>query len=232
MTTTQRAKKELIHNLLILIEGAVIFLVIFLSVMIYANWDAFKSEITYAVKTKTEPTIIATPTATPTPIAEAINEPAHIVIDKINVDAPIQWNIPAESTIDALSHGVAHLDGSAKLGEIGNLFITGHSSDYAWKKNPYAAVFSLLPKLIVGDEISIRENGKIYLYRVTQTKIVNPNQVEVAAPTKTPFITLMTCYPIGSTKQRFIVQAALISSPDKPTAITATPFTVPEFRFR
>jgi LPXTG-site transpeptidase (sortase) family protein len=234
---TDRHKKQKLHNLFIATEGLVIFTLIFLSIMIYANWAAVVNEIGYAAQPKSTPVpttpstpIVATPaTPTPTPIVE----PAHIVIDKISVDAPIQWDIPVNDTVEALNHGLAHLDGSARPGEVGNLFLTGHSSDYVWKKNPYAAVFSLLPKLAAGDVFSIRENGSEYIYRVSETKIVNPDQVEVAAPTENSMATLMTCYPIGSTRQRFVVQADLISSPTLASKKTSsTPQTLPEIRFR
>ncbi len=128
---------------------------------------------------------------------------------------------------------MAHLAGSARLGQIGNVFITGHSSDYVWKHNPYSAAFALLPKLKSGDIITIRENGKAYVYKVAQTQIVNPNQVEVTKPTTSAVLTLMTCYPVGTTRQRFIVQASLVSSPEKPVpADQLETYTVPEIKFR
>jgi LPXTG-site transpeptidase (sortase) family protein len=230
-----KRNKERLQNIFIAIEGLVIFTILFLSIMIFANWDAVANEVRYTTTAKTIPT--PTPSSTPTvatpPTPAPIDEPAHIIIDKIKVDSPIQWNIPVDATVDALNHGVAHLDGSANLGEIGNLFLTGHSSDYYWKKNPYAAIFSLLPKLAIGDTFMIRENGSEYIYRVNETKIVNPNQVEVAAPTTNSIATLMTCYPIGSTRQRFIVRADLISNPaltDKKAPSSTQ--TLPEIRFR
>lgn len=233
---TRPHRKQKLQNFFILLEGLVIFISLFLAILIFANWSAFVNELRYITKAQTisptptsAPTIEPQATETPSPIIE----PAHIIIDKIAVDAPIQWNIPVESTVEALSRGIAHLSGSAQLGEVGNLFLTGHSSDYVWKNNPYASVFSLLPKLVPGDSIIIRENGKEYTYRVSETKIVNPNQVEVAAPTTNSIVTLMTCYPIGSTRQRFIVHADLVSSPlitEKKSVIETK--TLPEIRFR
>ncbi len=52
-----------------------------------------------------------------------------------------------------------------------------------------------------------------YHYRVTKTQIVDPDDVWVLAPTPTPTITLITCYPfsfVGNAPQRFIVQAELV----------------------
>ena len=52
-----------------------------------------------------------------------------------------------------------------------------------------------------------------YHYRVTKTHIVDPDDVWVIAPTDTPTITLITCYPfsfVGNAPRRFIVQAELV----------------------
>lgn len=226
-------KKQQLYRLLVSLVGLCVFLGVLIGVLLYANWPAVKNELTYAFN---KPVIETSPTPTatvlPTPIA--IKEPAHIVISKIGVDVAVQWDVDAADTIPALDYGVAHLKGSARLGQVGNVFITGHSSDYAWKKNPFAAVFSLLPKLVPGDTITVRENGQAFVYRVTSTRIVKPTQVEVANATSTPVLTLMTCYPIGTTRDRYIVQADLISSPQtvQPTAQNNSTQSVPVINFR
>ena len=53
------------------------------------------------------------------------------------------------------------------------------------------------------------------VYRVSQTEIVNPEDVRVLRPTGQPALTLVTCYPfyyIGSAPRRFIVHATLQKS--------------------
>lgn len=224
-----RKKNNSLHNAYIATVGAVVFVGVLMFIFALANWPAIKSEFNYFVYSNTKPSPNPSTSPTPTPITEA----PHIIIDKIQVDAPITWDVSAEATLDALNHGVSHLGGTARPGELGNTFITGHSSDYVWKNNPYAATFALVPKLAYGDRVIIRENGKSYIYKVMQTRIVNPDQVEVVKPTTTPVLTLMTCYPVGTTRQRFIVHAALISSPDTPRAATHNGTTVvPEIKFR
>lgn len=224
--STRRTK---LHTIFMLTSGITVFLGIFLLFYVYTNWSAFQSELAFATK-KPTPSPTATVTITPSPVPTY--EPAHIMIEKIGVDTPLHWNVAAEDTLTYLDKGVAHLKGTAAPGQIGNMFVTGHSSDYVWKRNPYAAVFALLPKLAVGDSITIREHGKAYVYKVAQTKIVDPDHVEVAQPTTTPVLTLMTCYPIGSTKQRYIIHATLVSSPEKPVASNQDSFTAPTIQFR
>ncbi len=228
----KQRKRDRLHNIFIIVQGLCIFTGLLLLIVAYANWSAFQSELNYSLKKATpsaSPTPNVPPSATPIPIVEA----PHLLIDTIGLDVPISWDVPAELTTDYLNKGVAHLAGSAHLGEVGNLFITGHSSDYVWKHNPYAATFALLPKLKENDTITIRENGQVYTYKVNQTRIVNPDQVEVANQTTTPVLTLMTCYPIGTTRQRFIVHASLVSSPNKVNAAATKPdYTLPEIKFR
>jgi sortase A len=234
----KRRKKQKLYTLFLSLIGLVVFIGVLLGFTIYSNWPAVQNELAYAFRhTETNATPTPSPSAQtktiiPTPIV--VNEPAHIIIDKIGVDVAVQWDIAAEDTIPALDHGVAHLKGSAELGQVGNLFITGHSSDYVWKHNPFAAVFSLLPKLVAGDTITIRQNGQAFVYKVTETKIVHPTQVEVTNATDTPILTLMTCYPIGTSKDRFIVQATLISSPQiiQPTVQNNGSISVPVINFR
>jgi len=47
-------------------------------------------------------------------------------------------------------------------------------------------------------------------YEVESTEIVEPTQTSVEAPTRTPTLTLITCYPfnyVGNAPQRFIIRA-------------------------
>ncbi len=74
-------------------------------------------------------------------------------------------------------------------------------------------LFRPLEKIKMKDEVNVVTSRGEYHYRVTKTQIVNPDDVWVLAPTTTPTITLITCYPfsfVGNAPQRFIVQAELI----------------------
>ena len=74
-------------------------------------------------------------------------------------------------------------------------------------------LFRPLENVRVDDDVRVVTSRGEYRYRVTNTRIVEPNDVWVLAPTETPTITLITCYPfsfVGNAPQRFIVQAALV----------------------
>jgi sortase A len=74
-------------------------------------------------------------------------------------------------------------------------------------------LFRRLEKIRLDDEVLIVTPRGEYHYRVKRTRIVNPNDVSVLAPTRMPTITLITCYPfsfVGNAPQRFVVQAELV----------------------
>ena len=74
-------------------------------------------------------------------------------------------------------------------------------------------LFRPLEKIRIEDDVRIVTARGEYHYRVKKTHIVDPDDVWVIAPTDTPTITLITCYPfsfVGNAPQRFIVQAELV----------------------
>jgi LPXTG-site transpeptidase (sortase) family protein len=74
-------------------------------------------------------------------------------------------------------------------------------------------LFRPLEKIRLDDDVRVVTGHGEYHYRVKQTHIVDPDDVWVIAPTDTPTITLITCYPfsfVGNAPRRFIVQAELV----------------------
>ena len=157
-------------------------------------------------------------------------EPNRIVIPKLELDAPIGWDVPVEQMLERLRDGVTHYAGSAKPGEIGNIFVTGHSSNFWWDKGRFNQVFALLDKLAPNDDIFVSYEGKTYHFVVTRSYIVKPTNIEVLNPSDEPILTLMTCTPVGTTINRLIVQAKQVTANSesanqvaKPTLPTALP---------
>lgn len=139
-----------------------------------------------------------------------------IYIKSISVSAPIAWDVRNESLLVAknLENGVIHLNGTAHPGEIGNVFITGHSSNYLWAPGKYKSVFSLLNQLVVGDLVQIKYKNKDFLYKVSQARVVKPTDLSVMDATDDSVLTLMTCTPVGTSLNRLIITANQIY-PDK-----------------
>jgi len=135
-----------------------------------------------------------------------------IIIPKINVNTKVIKNVnPFNSTEYqiALTHGVAHARGSALPGFPGNVFIFAHSATDWYQANQYNAVFYLINKLESGDQIIIYYQGSKYIYSVNQKKIVNGNEISYLTGLVTDkTLTLMTCWPPGTTLKRLVITAA------------------------
>lgn len=135
---------------------------------------------------------------------------SRLIIPKIRVNAPISWNVSEDDIIKNLENGVAHYKGTALPGELGNVFITGHSSYYLWAGGSYKDVFALLNKLSAGDKIYIQYAGATFTYEVTNQKVVAPDKLDVLEQESENTLTLMTCVPIGTSLNRLIVTAKQI----------------------
>ncbi len=139
-----------------------------------------------------------------------------VVIPKIGANARIIPNIDTSNEreySEALKHGVAQAQGTAFPGEGGHIFLFAHSTDYWWNVSAYNAVFYLLGKLIVGDDVNIFYKGERFVYRVIETKIVDPSEVEyITRKTNQEFLTLQTCWPLGTTFKRLLVFATRVAN--------------------
>ncbi len=131
----------------------------------------------------------------PTPAPE---QAIRIQIPAINVDAPVVQGDGWEQ----LKKGVAQHIGTANPGQTGNLVLSAHN-------DIFGEIFRYLDRLQPGDEIIVFTNQKQYTYVVDGTRVVEPTSVEVMAPTGSPVVTLISCYPYLVDKQRIVVRANL-----------------------
>jgi sortase A len=103
-----------------------------------------------------------------------------------------------------LNRGVGHIEGTALPGECGNVGIAGHRDGF----------FRVLKDVTSGDTIRLVTLGETLGYTVEDIRVVEPEEVQVLAPTSTPVLTLVTCYPfyyVGNAPQRYVVRAGLTS---------------------
>ncbi|HEY5714345.1 MAG TPA: sortase [Candidatus Gracilibacteria bacterium] len=147
----------------------------------------------------------------------------RIYLPRINKNVPLvrvpnhkDWT-KLESVIQSgLQKGVVVHPFSRSPGQLGNFFITGHSSYYTWDKGRFKDVFALLHEVQIGDEIEVFWDGKKYVYEVKEEKIVTPMQVDVLDhPFDRSILSLMTCTPVGTNKKRLVVTAELVGDPLK-----------------
>lgn len=148
-------------------------------------------------------------------INQTVSADPRLIIPKLNVDVPVHFGIQLSEVMSAMNHGVAHYrisGASAFPGEIGNLVITGHSAGDVYSSNPYKYIFSGLERLEDGDLIYVNYNSVRYTYRVTKKEVVEPTDVGALIYTTTkPMLTLVTCTPLGTSRQRLLVTAEQIS---------------------
>ena len=105
---------------------------------------------------------------------------------------------------DELRKGPGHVPSTVLPGQDGTFGISGH-------RTTYGAPFYRLNELTKGDTITVVSREAIYTYTVTRTAIVRPTDVQVLDNVKGPdgkpkaTITLTTCHPRYSARQRLIV---------------------------
>lgn len=133
----------------------------------------------------------------------------QIVIPKLGVDTLV-----VEGTSSAaLRAGAGHYPNTALPGQSGNVAIAGHRTTYG---KPFNRVDELRP----GDEIWLLTPIGDFKYVVSEPPpgwganpyITHPRDWSVVEPTDTPSLTLTTCHPKGSARERLIVRADLVAS--------------------
>ena len=127
----------------------------------------------------------------------------RIKIPDIDVDVVVVEG----TTASALRAGAGHYPATPLPCEIGNVAIAGHRSTYG-------RPFHNVDLLEVGDEITLETPIGKCTYAVSEEPfIVAPRQTDVVANTPSrATLTLTTCHPKGSAKQRLIIKADLVSS--------------------
>lgn len=84
-----------------------------------------------------------------------------------------------------------------------NSVIVGHRFTYTDDN----AVFYHLDKVALGDVIAVYWGGKEFNYRVREVKVVPATAIEIESPTDDAQLTLYTCTPLWSAKDRLVVIA-------------------------
>ena len=143
------------------------------------------------------------PAPAPAPPPPPTGQPvATVRIPRIGVD---KVGVEGVSVADR-KKGPGHYPGTPMPGQAGNAAIAGH-------RTTYGAPFYDLDKLQPGDPIDVTTAQGEFRYEVVETKIVAPSQVEVLEPTGDNRLTLTTCNPRFSARERLIVVARLVGEP-------------------
>ncbi|GGV02370.1 hypothetical protein GCM10010260_43960 [Streptomyces filipinensis] len=153
------------------------------------------------------------PAAAPKPAAYHYGRPFAIMyIPRLG----FTWNKPVlEGTgRDVLAKGLAHYQGTARLGEEGNFAVAGH-------RRTYGDPFEDFPRLRPGDAVVLTDGTTWFTYRIDKGPYKTvPTDVEVIDPVPRKsgytrpgrYLTLTTCDPEWGHSHRLIVWAHLDST--------------------
>ncbi|MBX4188101.1 MAG: sortase [Candidatus Doudnabacteria bacterium] len=174
--------------------------------MLVLNWQYFYIQIKYYTNPPHP--------LPPPPVSESPKgEPNRLTIRSLAIEAPVVYVEQEDERMfqKALRDGVVHYPQTAFPGQPGNVYIFGHSSDFPTTPGNYKNVFALLPKIEAGDEIEVTDQeGNIYVYIVTETKVVSPSDTHVLEQDDSiKQLTLQTSYPVGTALRRFLAVASL-----------------------
>lgn len=150
------------------------------------------------------------------PNAVSPSSAPEIIIPKINLEIPVDFTQTSddENAIqNALENGVVHYPSTVQPGQTGNAAFFGHSSNNIFNPGKYKFAFVLLHELVPGDTFYITYSGKVYVYKVFERLVVDPNDIgvldNIAGHTATA--TLITCDPPGTVLHRLVVVGDQIS---------------------
>ena len=121
------------------------------------------------------------------------------VVGRLTIlSANINHYVVFGATLNKLEYGPGYILGTSLPGTGGNFAIAGH-------RTTYGAPFGNLDKTEVGDSILFQTNTNQYEYVITEVKIVSPEDTYVLGNFGDDRITLSTCHPKFSARQRLVV---------------------------
>ncbi len=156
-------------------------------------------------------TFIESPIRPSSPLPE---RPAtRLVIPALELDIPVTISPIANQTwqVDHLGQDlVGHLEGTASPGDPSNVVLAGHVTIAHNVYGPFAG----LGQLEAGEPIILYTGDQSYTYIMDYRKLVERTDIQVAYPTDTARVTLITCSnwsdELGAYEQRLIVVGYLV----------------------
>jgi sortase A len=124
------------------------------------------------------------------------NPIGRIDISRVGISAIVVEGVDPRT----LRHAVGHMPSTALPGDPGNVVLAGHRDTF----------FRRLKDVRPGDRVTLTTPEGVFDYDIDSTDVVAPDRVEILAPSGSPSLTLITCYPfnyVGPAPDRFIVHA-------------------------
>jgi LPXTG-site transpeptidase (sortase) family protein len=120
------------------------------------------------------------------------------------------WDFLEQQMQVGLSLGSVAYPHSALPGRRGTLIVAGHSSppDARARESAYGHLFARLPELKIGQEITVTFGGETVTYIVENSQVVSSSETSILKQDRTgSILRLITCFPVGTTKDRLVVTA-------------------------
>lgn len=157
------------------------------------------------------------------PIIDEGDAVGRIRVDKIGID----WTFVQGTSRDDLRKGPGHYLGTPYPGQTGNAAIAGH-------RTTYGAPFNRIDELDPGDRIEIETFWGDFTYQVYAECVVSPTATWVAGqdlvdltdpasacaqePRSDAVLTLTSCNPKFSARERYVIKAELLVEQSDPPA--------------
>jgi sortase A len=175
-----------------LLSGVVLIMALYIFV-----WP-FSAQITWWIQHDAP---VVSGLTTPKLDVEPITDTNTVIIPGINLKQEIvEGNAPS-----TVHRGVWRRPNSSNPTKGSNTVLVGHRFTYDG-----ASVFYHLDKVKTGDEIIVYWNKQLYKYEVIENAVVSPENIEVEASTDEAILTLYTCTPLTTAKDRLVVKAKLV----------------------
>ncbi len=138
------------------------------------------------------------------------------------------WNVVEGVAVEHLRTGAGHMPDTPLPGQPGNAVISGH-------RTTYGAPFHELDTLVEGDRIEVDTAIGTHVYEVREVTdlgapleegagfVVAPTDVWVTDPLPGGWLTLTTCHPKFSARQRLIIRAEMVDGPNAAAIRAMTP---------
>jgi sortase A len=199
--------------------------------------------------TTTSPTTSPVPTTTTTSAPRdlpAINEGDPV--GRIQIPAAgVDWIFVQGTERNDLSKGPGHYPSTPLPGQVGNAAIAGHRTTHG---APFYNLDKLKPRTATqrGDFIVTTTLIGTHVFEVIEQRIVKPTDTWVAGPMNLPenelnrgslklnpdksYLTLTSCNPRFSARERIVILAELIDNTDKPKDAPKSDHVVGKVRFQ
>lgn len=190
--------------------------------------DRYSDVISWVTGVSDEP--VVRPTVTPDRIDDSVagivagvprsqlsaSAIARIRAPKVGIDVAVNHptTVDVASLDESLKNGAVYYPGSGTPAS-GNVFIFGHSTNWAVVRNEAYRAFNGLDKLVAGDEIILETAEYDFVYRVDSVELVDADSALVYFDSTTPKLTVSTCNTFGEKQERHVAEATLVEARPK-----------------